>query len=136
MLHTTSKRISIYKTTVSSIDHKFSMDIELNQVEKPVLLTVPNPRYSDHIEKYRHLSGVFMSDTDTKAELPIHLVLGACEYSKIKTATAPRVGRPGEPVAEMTSLGWAIMSPGKEMDLRGIVQTGCTRNERCRRGRR
>ncbi len=27
---------------------------------------------------------------------------------------------PGEPVAELTSLGWTIMSPGKEADLSNI----------------
>jgi hypothetical protein len=55
-----------------------------------------------------------MNDCDTKRELPIHLILGVNEYSRIKTSTKPRVGHPGEPVAEFTTLGWTMMSPGAE----------------------
>ena len=37
-----------------------------------------------------------MNDTDTKAELPNHLILGASEYTRIKVQEMPRVGQPGE----------------------------------------
>ena len=47
----------------------------------------------------------------------MHLILGASDYTKIKTETAPRVGALGEPIGEKTKLGWTIMSPGKEVDL-------------------
>lgn len=58
-----------------------------------------------------------MNDRDEKPELPVHIILGASEYAKIKTETRPKIGRPGEPVAELTKFGWTIMSPGKEVDL-------------------
>ena len=45
-----------------------------------------------------------MNDTDTKSSLPIHLILGASEYSKIKVQRLPRIGQPGEPIAELTRL--------------------------------
>ena len=45
-----------------------------------------------------------MDDEDTKQELPIHLILGASEYSRIKTQTKPKIGKAGEPIAELTSL--------------------------------
>ena len=39
------------------------------------------------------------------------------DYTRIKTQERPR-GRggepPGEPIAELTKLGWVILSPGKE----------------------
>ena len=38
-----------------------------------------------------------MNDTDAKAELPIHLILGASEYTRIKVQEISRVGQPGEP---------------------------------------
>ena len=57
-----------------------------------------------------------MDDVDKKLELPIHLMLGASEYSSIKTCTKPRIGQPGEPVTELTTFGWAIMSPGAEVN--------------------
>ena len=57
---------------------------------------------------------------DEKSELPVHLVLGTSEYSRIKTATKPRIGSPGEPVAEYTHLGWTIISPGAELKMSNL----------------
>ena len=53
-----------------------------------------------------------MDDNDQKKELPAHVILGASDYLRIKTMTKPRIGQPGEPVAEKTQLGWTIISPG------------------------
>ena len=69
------------------------------------MLTVPNPRYADIVSKHQHLRGVVIDDTATKDELPIHVILGASEYAKLKTNSAARVRDPGEPVAELTSFG-------------------------------
>ena len=41
-------------------------------------------------------------------------MVGASDYAKIKTATAQKVGQPGQPVAEKALLGWTVMSPGNE----------------------
>lgn len=48
---------------------------------------------------------VIMNDEDENQELPLHLTLRASEYSRIKTDTNPRIGKSGEPVAELTSPG-------------------------------
>ena len=66
------------------------------------------------IQEFRHLKGVSMDDTDNKANLPIHLILGASEYTRIKTKHVLRIGEPGEPIAEYVAFGWTIMSGGKE----------------------
>ena len=58
-----------------------------------------------------------MEDTDRKSLLPVHVILGASDYAKIKTREAQRTGAIREPVAEYTRFGWAIMSPGSEADL-------------------
>ena len=42
---------------------------------------------------------------------------------KSRTETKPKVGDPGKPVAELTALGWTIMSPGKEVDLSSLYLT-------------
>ena len=34
--------------------------------------------------------------------------------TSIKTTTSRRVGKPGQPVAEKTLLGWTLMPPGRE----------------------
>ena len=64
-----------------------------------------------------------MDNKDKKSELPIHLKLGANEYSIIKTETKPRIGKPSEPIAELTMLGWAMMSSGKETGLSNVYLT-------------
>ena len=53
-----------------------------------------------------------MNDEAEKPLLPVHLILGASEISRIKTAKPVRVGEVGTPVAEKTTLGWTITSPG------------------------
>ena len=62
-----------------------------------------------------------MNDNDTKPELPIHMIFGASNYPRIKVPEMSRVGSPGEPVAELTRFGWAIMSPGNEIDLNNLM---------------
>ena len=64
-----------------------------------------------------------MNDDDKKPELLIHLILGASGYSRIKTDTKPRIGQAGEPVAELTSLGWTMMSAEKEAHTGSVYLT-------------
>ena len=120
MLCSTIQRVQSYTVKVASVDGKFEMTTKVNKVDKGVLLTVSNPHYEELISKYPHLEGVVMGDNDKKSELPIHLILGASEYSRIKTETKPRIGRPSEPIAELTTLEWAMMSSGKETGLSNV----------------
>ena len=114
MLGSTTTRVEIYAATVKSLDQKFELDIEMSRVDKPELMKLNNPNYFHLLERYKHLNGAKFEDPDTRTQIPIHLVLGASDYAKIKTSTAQKVGQPGEPVAEKTLLGWTVMSPGKE----------------------
>ena len=66
------------------------------------------------IKEFSHLKGVSMGDTDNKANLPIHIILGTSEYTRIKTKHVLRIGAPGEPIAEYTTFVWTIMLGGKE----------------------
>ena len=75
------------------------------------------------VAKHEHVKGVTMDDTDVKKELPVHLILGTSEYAQIKTETTPKIGKPGEPIAELTRLGRTIMSPGSEPDLTNMFMT-------------
>ena len=66
------------------------------------------------IQEFKHLTGVCMDDTNNKANLPIHMILGVSEYARIKTKHVLRIGTPGEPIVECAAFGWAIMAGGKE----------------------
>ena len=99
------------------------MTTTVSKVDKGVLLSIPNPQYNDKIKMFPHPAGVMMDDEDTKPELPMHLILGASEYSRIKTQTKPKIGKAGEPIAELTTLGWTMMSAGKEVGLTSAYLT-------------
>ena len=116
MLGSTTTRVEIYAATVKSLDQKFELEIEVSKVDKPELMKLSNPNYAHLLERYKHLNGAKFEDPDTRAQIPIHLVLGVSDYAKIKTTAALKVGQPGEPVAEKTLLGWTVMSPGKERE--------------------
>ena len=114
MLGSSTTNVEIYTATLGAINGSFDMNIELTKVHKPQLLTLDNPNYATLLSKYSHLKGLKIEDNDSRPEIPIHVVLGASEYVTIKTGTAQRVGKPGQPVAEKTLLGWTLMSPGRE----------------------
>ena len=114
LLHTTSRKIEVHNLTISNQEHSFKLNVEIHKVEKDMLLTVPNPEYKTLLQSYSHLRGVLIDNNDTKAELPVHIVLGASDFSKIKTSIPARIGKAGEPVAGLTKFGWMIMSPRQE----------------------
>ena len=45
-------------------------------------------------------------------------MLGASEYAKIKTRTAPKIGKIEELIAELTSFWKTMVSSGQENDLK------------------
>ena len=99
---------------IGDVKRKFAMPVEVTKVDKGELLFLDNRNYEETIAKNPHLSGVFMNDRDKKSHLPVHLILGAGEYAKLRTESAPKIGEPGEPVAELSKFGWITMSPGNE----------------------
>ena len=100
------------------------MPVEVTKVDKGELLILENPKYQEVIARNPHLSGVVMNDVDTKSRLPVHIILGAGDFAKLKTESVPKIGEPGQPVAELTKFGWIIMSPGKEpLDLTNVLLT-------------
>ena len=123
MLGATNKVISVYNLTIDSIEGKFHLETEVTKVDRGELLTLNNPRYKEIIAKFPHLKEVKMDDVDEKPQLPVHLILGVSDYAKIKTESKPKIGQPGEPVAELTKFGWTILLPGKEMDLSNMLLT-------------
>ena len=114
MLGSRTTKVEEYIVNIRSVKGDFNIDCTVSKVEKPQLVTLDNPNYSDLKAEYSHLEGVHMDDHDTKSSLPVHLVLRASDYARIKTKTAPRVGVPDQPVAEKTAFGWTIISPGSD----------------------
>ena len=59
----------------------------VTKIEQRELLTLENPNYPEMLGRYPHLKGVRMELTDTKELLPIHVILGANEYTNSGTST-------------------------------------------------
>ena len=112
-----TKRSEIFKVQANYTEEKYVIPLSVMRIDRAELLSVENPNYAVMISKYPHLKGVYMEDTDLKKMLPVHVILGASDYARIKTRESQRTGAMGEPVAEYTRFGWTIMSPGTETDL-------------------
>ena len=117
----TTRKMQVYDASVESLNKDFVLDVSLTKIEKNELLELENPRYKEILTKFHHLGGVYMDDYDEKDTLPVHLILGANEYAKIRTNENLRVGKTGEPVAEHIRFGWTLMSPGED----GVGTLGC-----------
>ena len=113
----TSKKVLLhkYKANVASLDGNYELEVELTGVDKPTLLEINNPHYDQLLQRYKYLKGVYLNDQIDKPVLPIHVVLGAGDYARIKTKAQPLIGQEREPIAEKTRLGWFLMSPGAEI---------------------
>ena len=103
--------------TMSALTGDFSLDVNATKVDKRELLLIENPKYKKVLQDYPHLRGVQIEDDDDKKFLPVHLILGANEFAKIRTGERLRVGHRGDPVAEYTRFGWTLTSPGTETDF-------------------
>ena len=104
MMQSSNKIIEVHRLKINNLKGDFHLETEVTKVERSVLLSLENPRYKKMIEQFSHLKGITVDDVDEKAELPVHLILGASEYARIKTVTK-RIGQTGEPVAELTRFG-------------------------------
>ena len=126
LMANTVKTFNIHELEISDDNGTFTLETEVIQVDRDVIMNIPNPQYQDVLKKYSHLKGVKIIDEDTKKELPVQIILGASDYSRIKTSTGTRVGNPGEPIAEYTRLGWTLMSPGKVGEHESMMLTRST----------
>ena len=115
--------LEVYKVKVQALDSNYELETNLTKVNKSQLLVVDNPQYKNLLQKYQHLNQVKLNETETKKSLPIHVVLRSGEYARVKTQERPRVGNEGEPIAELTKLGWFVMSPGTEFDEAKMLLT-------------
>ena len=124
MFSTQERNIKVYSLDIHDVnDEPVLESVSMTKVERHSLLSIPNPRYSDMRRKYKHLSDLQFFDSDEKDELPIHVILGVGEVSKSKTSTSPRIGNPGDPIAELTKFGWVMMSPGSEEGTENMMMT-------------
>ena len=81
MLGVATREAELTHVMVASLEGDFRLMVEVTRVEKPSLLELENPKYQEMLDRSSHLKGVKMLDKDTKIVLPVHLILGASEFS-------------------------------------------------------
>ena len=54
MLHTTTKTVDIFQVQISSLDGRFEISTEVNKVEKSKLLSLPNPKCEELLNRHNH----------------------------------------------------------------------------------
>ena len=118
-----TKSVETYAVKICDTLEKCVLPVCVTKIEQRELLTLENPNYPEVLGRYPQLKGVQMEETNTKELLPIHVILGANEYSKIKMADYQRTGAVGEPIAEQTRFGWTITSSGAEVDAQNMFLT-------------
>ena len=104
--------MQIFKVTIQSnaVDG-LRLDLKCINGEKDMLTHLPNPRIKGLKKKYNRFHCLKFSDEDTEEDkLPIHIILGAADYQRIKTTEPPVLGpNPDvDPGAEFTMLGWTL----------------------------
>ena len=83
LMHSVVMKTEIYQFEIEYINQKFKIGIEINKLEKKVLLELLNQNYPEIQKSYNYLKKIIISDTDTKKELPVHVVLRTGNYAKI-----------------------------------------------------
>ena len=87
------------------------MEVEFTNAEKEILTYLFNPKIGDLKRRYPRLRRLKFSEERTKEDrIPIHIILGAADYQRIKTTEPCILGRnpDRDPGAELTMLGWII----------------------------
>ena len=128
LMSTKVAAFEVYDLSLQSVNHQFTLPVKATKINRSELLSIDNPNYHELPDKYPHLRGVYVNDNDTKARLPVHVILGSREYARIKTETKPRIGEDNAPIAELTKFGWFIVSPGQEFDKSVTLLTQTTQS--------
>ena len=99
----------IYQLVVESLGkskEKFITDFA--QLDMFMLSSIPNSHPESQKHNYDHLRNLWFSDVSKEENLPIHAIIGVKDFARIRTGKIVR-GKPGEPIAEETTLGWTLM---------------------------
>ena len=68
LMHSVVKKSEIYHFETGDINQEFKIGIEINKLDKKVLLQLPNPSYSELQKSYSRLKDIIINDTDAQKE--------------------------------------------------------------------
>ena len=109
---TIKRNVEIYNIKLSSlIFEDFTIDIKCTNAEKDVLTYLPTADIQQAKKRDGRLKRLHFTDNGDGSELqPIHIIMGASDYQRIKTTEPPILGKnpDQDPGAELTMLGWTL----------------------------
>ncbi|XP_028413677.1 uncharacterized protein LOC114536534 [Dendronephthya gigantea] len=109
---TVTKNVDIYRIHIQSIVvDDFELDIDCINAGKEVLTYLPNPKVKDLKMSSKPFQKLQLFDEETTdRQIPVHIILGAADYQRIKSAEQLILGEnpDTDPGAEFTKLGWAL----------------------------
>ena len=129
-----TKRIETCDMKISDTQGRFMLPVCATKIEERELLPLENPNYPEMLKRYSHLKGIQMEETDANKILPIHVTLMSTQKSRWLVINVWEK-LAGEPIAEQTRFGWAIMYSGAEVDIGNmfLTQTSVAEYEELRR---
>ena len=109
---TIKKNMEIYNVKLLSLMFEdFTMNMECTNAEKDILTYLPSADIKQAKKKNGRLRRLqFTDDNNANGLQPIHIIMGAADYQRIKTTEPPILGKnqDKDPGAELTMLGWAL----------------------------
>ena len=105
---------------MKSLDGKYCTQLAVSTL--PAITKVGNPEPLLLKRKYTHLQDVYFTDVAKGDHLKIQMLLGSQHLADLQTGDI-RKGKPGEPVAVRTMIGWTLMGPTKPNPTPGIKES-------------
>ena len=107
------RKVEIYKIKIKSRILDYEINVEVGNTGKDILTFLQNYDISRLKRKYPRIKNLMFSDEHEKGEkLPVHIILGARDFNKMKIPEPPIILKDNDLVVEMTKLGWIISGGG------------------------
>ena len=120
MYGTVTKHVDIFDIHIESTAVAgFSLDVECIHAEKGILTLLPNPNVKTLKRNFGQLRRLPLCDEENiSKELPVHIILGAADYQRIRSTRKPILGADPDqdPGAEYTMLGWVLCGQTESND--------------------
>lgn len=113
IIMTITQKLPACKIQLHSTGEKYSINIKVNKLVRPVVTILTNLRTTNLKRKYLHLSGLQFYNNVRKDQHPIHIILMAGDIEKLESSEFISE-KAGEPVAEKTFFGWTLIGDGSE----------------------
>ena len=84
IMSSSTKSISVYSVEIQDSDREFKFQAEINNLEKSVLLKLPNPEYQILQNSYHYAKDIKISDHNKKTDLSVHVIFGVNDITRIK----------------------------------------------------